>query len=73
MTPDQLRDHITASGLSISRWARDVAGRDVRSVQRWLSGETIVPVSAAQWLTRITSITATDTLTTVRVSVQSQR
>jgi len=69
MTPEQLRAHITASGLSVSRWARDVAGRDVRSVQRWLSGETIIPDAASQWLARIHSIKATESRTTIRVTV----
>lgn len=73
MTPDQLRDHITASGLSISRWARDVAGRDVRTVQRWLTVENDIPASALQWLDRIEAYRATDTRTTIHVRVTTQR
>jgi hypothetical protein len=48
---------IEASGLSISAWARDVLGRDVRTVRRWRSGETEIPESVGQWLARVESVT----------------
>lgn len=38
-----LRAAIEASGLSITRWAREVAWRDERTVRRWLAGETPIP------------------------------
>lgn len=68
MSPEHLRALITASGLSVTRWARDVAGRDLRTVQRWLSGETVIPGSAGQWLTRLASVRATGRQTVIRVT-----
>jgi hypothetical protein len=65
----ELRALINASELSVSRWARDVAGRDLRTVQRWLSGETLIPESATAWLARIESVHGTDRRTTIRVRV----
>lgn len=47
---------IGASGLSISVWARDVMGRDVRTVRRWLNGEQVIPQSAAQWIARVRTV-----------------
>lgn len=67
MTAEDLRALITASGLSVSRWARDVAGRDLRTVQRWRSGEIVIPASASTWLVRIESVHATDGRTVIRV------
>jgi len=43
-----LRRVIAASGLSVTRWAREVAWRDPRSVRRWLAGETIPPEALRQ-------------------------
>lgn len=59
MTPEQLRALITRSGLSVSRWARMVVGRDPRTVQRWLAGETM-PASVTQWLDRLVDTTVSD-------------
>jgi DNA-binding transcriptional regulator YiaG len=67
MTPDHLRALISRSGLSVSRWARDVAGRDVRTVQRWCAGDIAIPDSAAAWLLRIESVRATARRTTIRI------
>lgn len=55
MNAARLRDLIEASGLSASRFARDVVGRDVRTVQRWLAGDPI-PDSAADWLERLDAV-----------------
>lgn len=52
-SPETLRAAIEASGLSARRFAVEVMGRDERTVRRWLSGETEIPDSAAQWLLRI--------------------
>jgi hypothetical protein len=46
-----------------------VAWRDIRSVQRWLSGETAIPESASAWLARIESVRATERRTVIRVRV----
>ena len=43
-----LRRVIAASGLSATRWAREVAWRDPRSVRRWLAGESIPPEALRQ-------------------------
>jgi hypothetical protein len=44
---------LASSGLTVSRFARDVVGRDVRTVRRWIAGDPI-PDSVAQWLERAT-------------------
>jgi len=44
-----LRAVITASGLSTTRWAATIAGRDPRTVQRWLAGR-VIPGAALRWL-----------------------
>jgi hypothetical protein len=72
MTPDPratLSTLIAASGLSISAWARDVLGRDVRTVRRWLSGETEIPDSVGQWLARVESVTRSASRVRVTVSI----
>ncbi len=50
MTPTQLRKAIKASGLTIDRFARDVVLREVRTVYRWLSGDSPVPRVVADYL-----------------------
>lgn len=67
MTPAALRAHIEASGLSIREWARTVAGRDPRTVTRWLGGETI-PDAAADWLARVARVDVTAHRVTVTVA-----
>ena len=67
MTPDALRALIASSGLSQSEWATTVAGRDPRTVRRWLSGDIVIPDGAADWLARLQSVRVTPT--TVLVSV----
>ncbi len=41
---DLLRAAITASGLSVPRFAREALGRHPRTVWRWLAGDTIPEV-----------------------------
>lgn len=53
---EHLRRLLEGSGLSVARFARDVMGRDPRTLQRWLSGEIAIPQSAAQWLGRVAAI-----------------
>ena len=67
MTPTDLRSLIEGSGLSIREWARTVAGRDPRTVTRWLGGETI-PDAAADWLARVARVDATAHRVTVTVA-----
>lgn len=45
-----LRQRIEESGLSISRWAEDVAWRESRTVERWLSGKSPIPKMVARKL-----------------------
>ncbi len=71
MTPpridaDHVRALIDASGLSIREWARTVAGRDHRTVLRWLAGEPI-PSQAQDWLARIHDVSTTAHRVTVTV------
>jgi len=58
----RLVDH---SGLSIAEFARVVVGRDERTVRRWLSGEILIPESAASWLARVVRVDATSGRVTV--------
>ncbi len=44
MSVELLRAAITASGLSVPRFAREVLGRHPRTVWRWLAGDTIPEV-----------------------------
>jgi hypothetical protein len=67
VTPAALRAHIEASGLSIREWARTVAGRDHRTVLRWLAGE-VIPSHAADWLARLGPVHATRSRVTITVS-----
>jgi DNA-binding transcriptional regulator YiaG len=67
VTPETLRATITASGLSQVEWARTVAGRDPRTVRRWLAGETIPPTTA-DWLARLVSMRVSATSVTTVVS-----
>jgi len=48
-----LRRVIAASGLSVNRWAREVAWRDPRSVRRWLSGDAVIPPEAYRQIERL--------------------
>ncbi len=66
MTPDALRALIADSGLSIREWARTVAGRDPRTVTRWLDGDPI-PDAATAWLSRLVRIETTANRVTVTV------
>lgn len=63
-----LRAQIEASGLSAVRFARDVLGRDPRTVRRWLAGET-VPDSIRDWLARLSEVR----VTTSRVHIEVER
>jgi hypothetical protein len=45
-----LRSRIEASGLSATRFAREVLLREDRTVRRWLSGESPIPNIVAAWL-----------------------
>ena len=67
MSPEQLRAEIEASGLSQVEWARTVAGRDPRTVRRWLAGETIPPATV-DWLIRIDSVRASRNEVTIVVA-----
>lgn len=49
---------LAASGLTVTRFAADVLGRDRRTLSRWLAGETI-PESVADWLARVVRIEVT--------------
>jgi hypothetical protein len=53
---------INDSGLTISAFARDVVGRDVRTVRRWLAGDPI-PEAVAAWLNRATVDVGSDEVT----------
>ncbi len=56
LAPQQsVSEAIRLSGLSIAEWARTVAGRDERTVRRWLAGEPI-PKSVMDWLNRISHV-----------------
>lgn len=63
---DLLQAQIDASGLSAVRFARDVLGRDPRTVRRWLAGA-VMPASVRDWLARVTRLDATTA--TVRIDV----
>ena len=55
-TASMLRATIEASGLSIREWAAVVAaGRDARTVERWLAGEPM-PEAARRWLERLVRV-----------------
>ena len=66
MLPSDLRALIASTGLSQVEWARTVAGRDPRTVRRWLAGESIPPTTV-EWLLR-SSVVATPTLVRITVS-----
>ncbi len=57
---------IAASGLSVAEWARTVAGRDERTVRRWLAGEPI-PAQVVAWLDRMESVTVSPETVVVTV------
>jgi DNA-binding transcriptional regulator YiaG len=58
MSPAALRTLIASTGMSVQLFAVDVLARDSRTVRRWLSGETVIPDAAAQWLERLDSVRA---------------
>ncbi len=45
-----LRLRVSESGLSQTRFAREVLIRAPRSVKRWLAGETSLPQDVRAWL-----------------------
>lgn len=49
---EQLRAAIRRSGLSISAYARTVLVREVRTVQRWLAGDSPIPHAVLDFLAR---------------------
>ncbi len=55
ISAETLRAIIEASGLSQVEWARTVAGRDPRTVRRWLAGEPIPPTTA-DWIARLVQV-----------------
>jgi DNA-binding transcriptional regulator YiaG len=68
MHPDTLSALVAESGLSLSEFAATVAGRDRRTVQRWMSGEIAIPDAAAAFLERIEKIRATATRVVVTLA-----
>lgn len=52
----QLRAAITASGLSVSVYARHVLIRDARTVRRWLAGDSPIPIAVHAFLERETKV-----------------
>ena len=48
----RLRTAITASGLSVSLYARTVVIRDPRTVRRWLAGDSPIPQSVIDFLAK---------------------
>lgn len=46
-----LRRLIDTSGLSHVRFARDVLGRDVKTLRAWLAGD--MPKTARDWIRRV--------------------
>jgi hypothetical protein len=48
----RLRAAITASGLSVSLYARTVVIRDPRTVRRWLAGDSPIPQSVIDFLAK---------------------
>lgn len=45
-----LRRSIKASGLSNRKFAEDILSRDERTIRRWLSGETSIPLQVQKFL-----------------------
>lgn len=45
-----LQRAIAASGLSASRYAREVLIRDERTIRRWLTGESPIPQAVLDYL-----------------------
>ena len=72
MTADALRSLVAESVLSPERFAREVVGRDPRTLRRWLAGAT-TPESTLIWLTCIRSITATRDAITVMIDRHERR
>jgi DNA-binding transcriptional regulator YiaG len=52
---ERLQRLIDASGLSQVRFARDVLGRDVKTLRNWLNGEGM-PATARDWLSRVARV-----------------
>lgn len=48
-----LQSAIDASGLSAEAFARNVLGRDERSVRRWRLGQLELPNALRDWLSRV--------------------
>lgn len=67
MSPADLRALIASTGISAQAFARDVVGRDPRTVRRWLSGEAEIPDAASRWLERLGSVRRSTTAITIRV------
>lgn len=45
-----LQRAIAASGLSASRYAREVLVREDRTIRRWLAGKSPIPEQVIRWL-----------------------
>lgn len=67
MSSADLRALIASTGMSAQQFARDVLGRDPRTLRRWLSGETVIPDAAADWLERIERVQAQRLAITIRL------
>lgn len=66
---DTLRAAIEASGLSARRFAREIlAGRDERTVRRWLSGEVEMPPGVAEWVASLAAVESTAAHTAIRLN-----
>ena len=66
-TSSDLRRLITVSGMTITRFAEDVAGADVRTVRRWLGGDEIPP-ARKDFLSRILYVRASEKAVALRVA-----
>ena len=67
-TAVDLRSLITTSGMTITRFAQDIAGVEARTVRRWLSGEISIPPAKHEWLSRILQIRSSDKSAIVRIA-----
>ena len=53
MTPAQMLEAaLVKSGLSVSKFAEDLMGRDPRTVRRWRAEDQGIPFQARRWLAR---------------------
>lgn len=48
--PELVRQAVTLSGLSVTKFAEDVMLRESRTVRRWLTGKSPIPKLARQYL-----------------------